>query len=306
MDLWDLTRLLLRRWYFAVPLLMASVAAVVLAAQNVSPDYKSMGYMQLIPAPSSGKPVNPNAKPRPVNPWLGLGFAALGNAASLTVTNPTTLEQLAKEGYSDSITVILNDRTPLFEIEVVGDTREQAAATTQKIIKMLQDDIQAKQTQYKAMEEDTITTLVINDGGAPEQDSGTRKRVLIVAAGVGVLLTTACTIALDYWLRRRAERKAAKAAATVVGAAAASSASPASSVSPASPASPAEPEHGSKETYGEQTQVIKPPVARKNNVYSSERRPDDQRKRAPRQRASADAPLDSTVVLPSTHQSRRS
>ena len=55
MDLWDLTRLLLRRWYFAVPMLLASVAVVVLAAKTVSPDYKSTGYVQLIPAPSTDK-----------------------------------------------------------------------------------------------------------------------------------------------------------------------------------------------------------------------------------------------------------
>src|SRR5262245_38942452 len=71
-DLWDLTRLLLRRWYFAVPMLVISVAVVVMAAKTVSPDYKSTGYMQLIPAPSTGKTEDPKAKPRPANPWLGL------------------------------------------------------------------------------------------------------------------------------------------------------------------------------------------------------------------------------------------
>ncbi|SDT55714.1 hypothetical protein [Actinoplanes derwentensis] len=207
MDLWDLTRLLLRRWYFAVPMLAATVAVVFLAAQQVSPDYKALGYMQLIPAPSSGKPIDPDAKPKPSNPWLDLGYAALANAASLTVSNPATLEKMADQGLSDSVTVVMNERTPLYEIEVVGDSREQATATVQRVIKLLQDDIAAKQKQYDALEEDTITTLVINDGSAPEQDTSTRKRVLIVAAGLGVLLTTAATIALDYWLRRRKHRK---------------------------------------------------------------------------------------------------
>lgn len=207
MDLWDLTRLLLRRWYFAVPMLAATVAVVFLAAQQVSPDYKALGYMQLIPAPSTGKPIDPDAKPKPSNPWLDLGYAALANAAALTVTDPANLEKMAGEGLSDSVTVVMNERTPLYEIEVVGDTRQQATATVQRVIKLLQEDIAAKQKQYKALEEDTITTLVINDGSTPEQDDSTKKRVLIVAAGLGVLLTTAATIALDYWLRRRKHRK---------------------------------------------------------------------------------------------------
>lgn len=208
MDLWDLTRLLLRRWYFAVPMLLATVAMVVLAAQTVSPDYKAMGYMQLIPAPSSGKIPDPKAKPRPVNPWLDLGYAALGNAAALTVTDSTALEKMAAAGYSDSVTVILNERTPLFEIEAVGDSKEQATGTVREVIKLLQADISAKQKQYGTLSEDTISTLVINDGSSPEQDAGKVKRVLIVAAGLGLLTTTAATIALDYWLRRRKLRRA--------------------------------------------------------------------------------------------------
>jgi hypothetical protein len=206
-DLWDLTRLLLRRWYFAVPMLLASVAVVVLAAQSVSPDYKATGYMQLIPAPSTGKLADPKAKPRPVNPWLDLGYAALGNAAALTVTDQVSLDKLAAEGLSDSVTVVLNERTPLFEIEAVGDSKEQATGTVRQVIKLLQADISAKQKQYGTQSEDTISTLVINDGSSPEQDGGKVKRVLIVAAGLGVLITTAATIALDYWLRRRSRRR---------------------------------------------------------------------------------------------------
>lgn len=207
MDLWDLTRLLLRRWYFAVPMLLASVAVVILAARSVSPDYKATGYMQLIPAPSSGKIADPKAKQRPVNPWLDLGYAALGNAASLTVTDTTALGKLADRGYSDSVTVIMNERTPLFEIEAVGHSKEQATGTVRQVIELLQTDIAAKQKQYGTLPEDTISTLVINDGSSPEQDAGKVKRILIVAAGLGLLTTTAATIALDYWLRRRSLRR---------------------------------------------------------------------------------------------------
>jgi hypothetical protein len=206
-DLWDLTRLLLRRWYFAVPMLLASIGLVVLVAQSVAPDYKAMGYMQMIPAPSAGKVPDPDAKPRPANPWLDLGYAALGNAAALSVTDERSLERLAADGYSDSVTVVLNERTPLFEIEAVGNSPKQATATVRQVIKLLQADIAAKQRQYNALPEDTISTLVINDGDAPTQESSKVKRVLIVAAGVGLLITTALTIALDYWLRSRARRR---------------------------------------------------------------------------------------------------
>ncbi|MEU4424423.1 hypothetical protein AB0F81_27705 [Actinoplanes sp. NPDC024001] len=303
MDLWDLTRLLLRRWYFAVPMLMVTVAAVIAAAQTVSPDYKAMGYMQLIPAPSAGKPLNPNAKPRPTNPWNDLGYAALGNAAALTVTKPTSIEKLVAEGYSDSITVLLNDRTPLFEIEVVGHSKEQATGTVQRVIKLLQDDIAAKQKQYGTLPEDTISTLVINDGSAPEQDSGSRKRVLIVAAGLGLLTTTASTIALDYWLRRRKSRRDEDDQDKGSGVASAAVEPVPTGPVPAVPLSSAE-----------KTQVLRPQPQAGRSVYAGDRRPVDDRRQPdgrnrpaarPAQGTRAEAGIDATVVLPNSHQTRR-
>ncbi|AGZ41480.1 hypothetical protein [Actinoplanes friuliensis] len=316
MDLWDLTRLLLRRWYFAVPMLLLSVVLVIVAAQTVSPDYKANGYMQLIPAPSTGKPLDPKAKPRPANPWLDLGYAALGNAAALTVTDQANLDKLADEGFSDSVTVVLNERTPLFEIEAVGDSRQQATSTVQRIIKLLQDDIAAKQKQYGTLTEDTISTLVINDGSAPEQDGGKVKRVLIVAAGLGVLLTTASTIALDYWLRRRSRRRpedddddAGQGSAT-------------SDPVPVGKAQTSDASRAGLLESAEKTRVLRPtrqtpPTNGNGNgkVYSGERRAAEAGARdvnrpanGVRESAAAaepEPPVDATIVLPVPHQVRR-
>ncbi|HWS35694.1 MAG TPA: hypothetical protein VN408_23510 [Actinoplanes sp.] len=289
MDLWDLTRLLLRRWYFAVPMLAATVAVVFLAAQQVSPDYKALGYMQLIPAPSSGKPLDPDAKPKPSNPWLDLGYAALANAASLTVTDPANLERMAAEGLSDSVTVVMNERTPLYEIEVVGDTRQQATATVQRVIKLLQEDIAAKQKQYKALEEDTITTLVINDGSTPEQDDSTKKRVLIVAAGLGVLLTTAATIALDYWLRRRKHHKESGDRTDP----------PAPVKSDPVPAGRGEARPSDE---AEKTQVLMPPPRQAGVRNSTETRSRPMHSQRDANGAATTAPVDATVVLPMAYK----
>jgi hypothetical protein len=300
-DLWDLTRLLLRRWYFAVPMLLASVAVVVMTAQTVSPDYKATGYMQLIPAPSSGKLADPKAKPRPVNPWLDLGFVALGNAAAITVTDQPSLDRLVAEGLSDSVTVILDDRTPLFQIEAVGRTKEQATATVRQVIKLLQADLLVKQKQYGTLSEDTISTLVINDGNTPKVESGKVKRVLIVAAGLGVLITTAATIALDYWLRRRAKRKSEEDSATAE----------TPDDQPAGPSGKAETKSSSSFLdTAEKTQVLRPqPAKRPNgNVYSGERKKAEVKSGAAAVRSNgtpAEPPIDATVVLPTSHPSRR-
>jgi hypothetical protein len=205
-DLWDLTKLLLRRWYFAVPMLLASVVMVIGAAKTVEPDYSAKGYLQMIPPPGSREPENPNARPRPRNPWLDLGYEALGTAALLKVTDKAGLERLVKAGLSDDVTVLMSEDSPLFEIEAIGSSAAQATATVQEIIKRLNENVAESQRVWGVFPEDTITTYTVDDGRNVEVVTTKLKRILIVAAGLGVLLTAATTIGLDALLRRRGRR----------------------------------------------------------------------------------------------------
>jgi hypothetical protein len=202
-DLWDLTKLLFRRWYFAVPMLLVSVVMVIGAAMTVEPDYSAKGYLQMIPPPGSREPENPNARPRPRNPWLDLGYEALGNAALLKVTDKAGLERLVKAGLSDDVTVVMSEDSPLFEIEAIGGSPAQATATVQEIIKRLNENVAESQRVWGVYPEDTITTYTVDDGRNVEVVTTKLKRILIVAAGLGVLLTAATTIGLDALLRRR-------------------------------------------------------------------------------------------------------
>jgi hypothetical protein len=205
-DLWDLTKLLFRRWYFAVPMLLVSMVLVIGAAKTVDPDYSAKGYLQMIPPPGSREPENPNARPRPRNPWLDLGYEALGTAALLKVVDKAGLERLAKAGLSDDVTVLMSEDSPLFEIEAVGSSAAQATATVQEIIKRLNENVAESQRVWGVFPEDTITTYTVDDGRNVEVVTTKMKRILIVAAGLGVLLTAATTIGLDALLRRRGRR----------------------------------------------------------------------------------------------------
>jgi hypothetical protein len=202
-DLWDLTKLLLRRWYFALPMLLASMVLVYVAAQTVDPDYSAKGYLQMIPPSRPEAPADPEAKPRPQNPWFLLGYEPLGTAAVLKVTEKAGLERLDAIGLTDEVTVVVREDSPMFEIEAIGVTPAQATGTVREIIRQLNESIAESQRQYNVLPEDTITTLTLNDGGNVEVVTAKKKRVLIVAAGIGLLLTAAATIALDALARRR-------------------------------------------------------------------------------------------------------
>jgi len=201
-DLWDLTKLLFRRWYFALPLLLVSVATVYLTAKSVTPDYRATGYLQMIPPLASSQPQDPKAKPRPQNPWLELGFSALGKAVQLKVTSKENLERFGNTGLTDNVNVELSLDGTLFEIEAVGNSPDQATATVRELIRLLTAQIATSQREYRVFPEDTITTNVVDDGGDVEVVTTKQKRILVVAAGLGVLLTAAATIGLDALLRR--------------------------------------------------------------------------------------------------------
>jgi hypothetical protein len=205
-DLWDLTRLMVRRWYVALPLLLLSAVGGIMFVRSVPPDYKAVGDLQMIP-PRNTANQDPNRRVN--NPWLDLGYAALGNASMLKVTgDPSGLKQLKDAGLSDSVTITIADRTPLLEVEVVGNSAEQATATVREVIKRLNDDISAEQAFYHVESQDTITTLVLKDGSNPDLVTTKSKRILVVAIGVGLMLTVAGTIAFDAVMRRRSRRQA--------------------------------------------------------------------------------------------------
>jgi capsular polysaccharide biosynthesis protein len=199
-----MTKLLFRRWYFSLPMLLVTLAFVAVAAVTVKPDYAAKGHIQFIPP--AGTTAKDGTKNPIDNPWYDLGYEAMANAAVIDVTKKSVLEQMVKQGLSDNITVT-TDQVPLFAIEVVGESPEQATATVQFVQKGIADAVQQRQETLRVPETDTITTLQLDDGGEVEEKSSKIMRVMVVAAGLGLLLTAGFTIGIDALLRWRANRR---------------------------------------------------------------------------------------------------
>jgi hypothetical protein len=209
-DLWDLTKVLFRRWYIAVPMLLASIVGVLVLTQSAQPDYSATGYLQMIPPTNS----NPDTtRPGFVrNPWTDLGIRALAQAAMIRVEDKAVMDDLVREGYTDSVILNIDDRSPLLSIEAVGNSPAQATGTVQELMKRLKGEIAQQQSQYGVATADTITTLVLDDGKNVTVVTTKVKRVIIVAVGIGMLLTAAITIGADALLVRRARRRLAASA----------------------------------------------------------------------------------------------
>jgi hypothetical protein len=210
-DFWDLTKLLFRRWYVAVPLLLLSVGAAAWTGVSVQPDYISTSYVQLIPPTSVEESVEEGEEPTrtPRNPWLELGLGSLSRAAALTVQDQAVLKQLDAEGFSENVIITRDDQQPIMTIEVIADSKEQATETSEEIIRRLSASMDALQADYGANEESFITARRLDRGDNIEVANSKVKRAMVAVGGVGVLLSAALTIGFDGLLRRRRVKPAA-------------------------------------------------------------------------------------------------
>jgi capsular polysaccharide biosynthesis protein len=206
-DFWDLAKLLFRRWYIAAPLILLAAGGAYMVGKSVKPDYIATSYVQLVPPTAAEEEVEPGQKKKkdtgPKNPWLELGLTSLSRAGMLTVQDKTVLEQLDKSGLSDNVVVTFDNQSPILSIEVVGESEEQATATSSRVITMLETNIKTLQSEYGAKETSFVTTRRLDNGDNIEESNSKVKRALVAVAGVGVLLSVALTIAGDALIRRR-------------------------------------------------------------------------------------------------------
>ena len=201
MDFWDATKVLFRRWYISLPLLLLTIGATTYTTTAVKPDFVLTSYIQLIPPASAAERVqNSNV---PGNPWNQLGLEALSQAANYATVDQTFLDTLKAGGYSTNFKITVGDPVAGATIEVIGKSRAEAVSTTDVVIKRYRDSAQRLQTQYNVRQQDMITVQRLDQGENLKQPGGKVKRAILAVAGTGLLLMAGATIAFDAIMRRR-------------------------------------------------------------------------------------------------------
>lgn len=201
MDFWDATKLMVRRWYLTVPMLLLTLAGTGYTATAIKADYVLTSYVQLIPSQTAL--TEEETLKYPVNPWNQLGLDAMSQAINYATVDHTFLQRLEREGYTTNLKITSGDPVAGATILVVGKTKEQAVETTDAVIKRYQDTALQLQAQYKVRTQDMITVKRLDQGENLDRPGGKVKRAIIAVFGVGILLTAALTIGVDALLRRR-------------------------------------------------------------------------------------------------------
>lgn len=206
MDFWDLTRLMYRRWYFSVPMLLLAIFATFLAGASVKPDYQATSHFQILPAVASGDV--PGAVR---NPWNDMPMSAIGDATIVAVSDQKVLKDLVARGFSDKVTITLDNRSPIITVVALSRSRQQAAGTAREVGRLIDQKLASLQRAQGVPPNRSMTLQALDLGNNIDVVTSRVKRTLAALIAASLLVTAGVTIGLDalvsYWSRRRARRR---------------------------------------------------------------------------------------------------
>lgn len=206
MDLWDVVKLIVRRWIISVPLLLLTVVALIWTAKEVTPNYTAEGNILMLPPTTE---ISSSDGERAVNPW---DTDSLTGAVITLLRNKSLHEQLAGEGYQASWEAGRDVQFfSVINIEVTAGTTEEAQAAVQRLSEVVAHEVSARQQGYGLTEGQMVGTVTLGAGENVDIARGNQMRALIVVFFAGMILTVGLTIGYDAILRARAARRAAPA-----------------------------------------------------------------------------------------------
>jgi hypothetical protein len=202
MDLWDLTKVLWRRKWVALPMALVSGLVGIYVMSTVRADYQAAGHITLLP-PSQQRAVDPKAAnaPQTISPW---NVYSLADALVIYAGRGDVHQEFGKAGYSEEfVASIGGTQLPIIEVEVVAATPELARATLTRLIDQLSQQLNRLQEPYGVRGGEAITAETLDSGQNVQVITSAKKRVLIVVAAIGLILTVSISLAWDAVVRRR-------------------------------------------------------------------------------------------------------
>lgn len=210
MDFLTLLRILARRWYVVVPMIVLSVVVSMRTVSSVKPDYEAQGTMLLLGPRESAPPASapPEAAPTVVNPYTSFtsSLSTMAVALQVVVTDGTHRRELADKGLSDDYDAVVGEDGPTIEVTATAPSERVAVETLQTIFSMLSEELQQRQAAVGAPPQLQITAqpLVVPDDAA--EVSVARDRAMAALAVLGLLATISAGLITDSLATNRQRR----------------------------------------------------------------------------------------------------
>jgi hypothetical protein len=203
MDLWDVVKLMVRRWRVSAPLVLLTAVAVGWTAVSITPHHTAEGSVLLLP-PSSERAFEPG-QVRVQNPWSTDSVAG----AVITLLRSSSLhDELAAEGYDATWEAGRDIQFfSMINITVTASTAEEAQATVERLTEVVTREVSDRQQGPDLNHDEVVTIVTLAAGENVSIVRGNQLRALVVVLFAGGLLTVGTTIGVDAFLRTRAARR---------------------------------------------------------------------------------------------------
>ncbi|MGW2091601.1 hypothetical protein [Promicromonospora sukumoe] len=198
MSFLDVIAALGRRWYVTVAGLFATAALLLGASTLEPPVYTARGLVLLVP---SQQMVGKGG-----NPFLALGGLDLPARVVVAYYESDVAKARFTSGSADSEYVVAieeSTRGPVISVDVTDSSPEGALATLEELTTSVPVELRRLQEEVDAPENAIVSTLVLAKDEEAEADNSGTVRMIIAAAGVGLVVTVVGAVAVDGLARSR-------------------------------------------------------------------------------------------------------
>lgn len=213
MDLFDVVRSCVRRWYVFVPLLAIVTWFSYSTYNSVQPVYYSNAVIG-IAAPSTRIDNAPQGVSIPRNGLLDVGGASLiANMTALGLKEPAVIDKVVASGGIPDYDARMfpspanMQQLPLVMIEATNADEQAVAITMQLVTAQAEETLRNLQQQAQVPEAQMVRPFVVSPPSAPAagMPARTRSTIAIFVAGIGISVVV--TVLLDVLLVRIGRRR---------------------------------------------------------------------------------------------------
>ncbi|MCU1429530.1 MAG: hypothetical protein JWL83_3530 [Actinomycetia bacterium] len=213
MDLRTLLKILVRRWIVVVPTIVVAAIIGHQLLSTVKPTYEAKGALLLL-TPQAKKaaavnPLNPNsAVIQPGNPYLlqaPLDKAAL--AFSEVMNDQRVKLGLAKQGFTKSYTVTVDQNAPILRVDTKDKRSRIAVETTKAVLEATVQQIAFRERAHTVPADQNIGTDILSSPTKATAINSAKTRALIAFIALGIAAVLSVALLVESWSQSTQNRR---------------------------------------------------------------------------------------------------
>jgi len=198
MDAVELFKVVLRRWYVVLPVLLLAAGGAFYAGKAVTADYEARAALLLL-----GPSVTPTESGGAfINPYRSAGTTATADALDIVADSATTRLLMAEAGFEDLTYEVRADNS-ILEIVVVAKSSEQAIGAVQFLQEFLENQLTQRQDAVQAPQDQRLAFDVLSAPSTSTEIVEGVSRIRVAVLGAGGLLAMVLAVTIDRLARRR-------------------------------------------------------------------------------------------------------